>query len=64
MGDKVLGQGFDIRVRDLRSEKSVYSNRFWDLEMSNRGLSNTCNSKRGTEHDIPFPVSENVGKMK
>ena len=64
MGDKVLGHGFDIWVRDLRREKSVSSNMFSDLEMSNRGFSNTCNSKRGTEHDIPFPVSENVGKMK
>ena len=64
MGDKVLGHGFDIRVRDLRREKSVSSNMFSDLEMSDRGFSNTCNSKRGTEPDMRFHISENVGKMK
>ena len=62
MGDKVLGHGFDIWVRDLRREKSVSSNSLSELEISNRGFSNTCNSKRGTDPDIRFHVSENVGK--
>ena len=48
----------------LKKEKSFYSNMFSELEISNRAFSNTCNSKRGTEHDIPFPVLENVGKIK
>ena len=46
----------------LKKEKSFYSNMFSELEISNRAFSNTCNSKRGTDPDIRFHVSENVGK--
>ena len=46
----------------LKKEKSFSSITLSELEISNRAFLNTCNSKRGTEHDIPFHVSENVAK--